>query len=84
MTSLADRIRRIAPQYQPDAEDLRSLEVELDRVTDRALPKLIRKRFVETLRNMGRNGPRSQVVATSAKPPAPGTVGGLGASVVTK
>ncbi|HOY53390.1 MAG: hypothetical protein BWY57_01948 [Betaproteobacteria bacterium ADurb.Bin341] len=54
MNTLTNRILRLAPQYQPDAEDLRWIEAELDRVADKALPKLVRKRFVETLRSAGR------------------------------
>ena len=83
MTTLTDRIRRIAPQYQPDAEDVRWLETELDRVADKALPKLIRKRFVETLRSSGRAS-RTQSATPAGKATAPMSSTGTVASVATK
>ena len=83
MPTIADRIKRIAPQYQPDAEDLRWLETELDRVADKALPKLVRKRFIETLRSPGRAS-RTQTATPAGKATAPMSSAGAVASVVTK
>lgn len=83
MNTLSDRIKRLAPQYQPDAEDVRWLESELDRVADKALPKLVRKRFVETLRTSGR-ATRTQPAPSSGKPTASMPLTSAGASVGAK
>jgi hypothetical protein len=69
MTSLEESIRRIAPQYQPGPDDLRWFTTELERLADRALPKLIRKRFVETLRAASKS--TSGVQRPTATPAVP-------------
>jgi hypothetical protein len=73
MTPLEETIRRITPQYQPGLDDLRWFEIELERIRDRALPKLIRKRFVDSLRASSKsiNGARSALATGSPTAKAP-------------
>ena len=47
---IIDQITSIAPQYRPSPADLEWFGVELERVQRKALPKLIRKRFIDGLK----------------------------------
>jgi hypothetical protein len=72
--NLAERINRIAPQYHPGIEDLHWFESELERFQDRALPKLIRKRFVDSLRATSKSSTCTHSASASPTAPAKGVV----------
>ena len=52
-STLSENIRKLAPKFAPDSEDLKWFESELDRVATKALPRLIKKRFAYSLRGSG-------------------------------
>lgn len=59
MKPLHERIRQLAPQYQPDQDDLRWFDSEIERVIDKAVPRLVRKRFVARLNAVARGGDKT-------------------------
>lgn len=59
---LTEQITKIAPKFRPDPDDLSWLENELDKVAAKALPKLIKKRFAQSLN--GSSEPKTNNHAT--------------------
>jgi len=66
--SIAEQASRIAPRYSPAQEDISWLEIELGKVAEKALPRLIKKRFAQSFVDAldSKTPPRVSGVAVSA------------------
>jgi hypothetical protein len=52
--NIAEKIRALTPQFHPTQEDLVWFESELDRAQEKILPRLVRRRFTDVLKNAGK------------------------------
>lgn len=67
---LTEQIAKIAPKFRPEADDLSWFESELDKLSAKALPRLLKKRFAQSLSGGGEHKTNARAAGVSgiAKP----------------